>query len=109
MSETHPTTDERSAHTPGPWETTGKPYIETSTGEGAMFSQGDWYVYPPLGQSGPIAVFSSETDARLGAAAPELLEIVRDLVEYGGGMEYDTYIGLVRRASEALAKAEGRS
>jgi hypothetical protein len=48
-------------------------------------------------------------DAHLISAAPDLFDVVRDLVTYGGGMEYDDYRALVQRGEAAIAKAEGRS
>lgn len=43
-------------------------------------------------------------NARLIAAAPDLFDIVRDMAEYSGGMEYDDWRALVRRAETALVK-----
>lgn len=87
-------------HAPGPWEMAGP------VGR-AVWIQSE-------ARSNIAAVHGAYTDeglanARLIASAPELLEIVRELCAYAGGMEYDTYRSFVKRADEVLAKAEGRS
>lgn len=70
---------ERKRYTPGPWEGSG-PYSVPSTGKGDIFSGGDWEVYPPLGESGPVALVNNEANARLIAAAPELVELAEELL-----------------------------
>lgn len=46
--------------TAGPWEYAG-PYV----GDGANFADGDWGIYSPLGESGPVvALVNSEANAR---------------------------------------------
>lgn len=51
-----------SKHTPEPWEAGEKPYIK-SNGEGDQFSNGDWHIFPPLGECGPVAVAGTGEDA----------------------------------------------
>ncbi len=58
-----PTTPERSA---GPWRTLGRAWRSD------IFSAGDWNIYPPDGEAGPVAIASGEENARLIAAAPDL-------------------------------------
>lgn len=53
----------KSEHTPGPWGSGVKPYIVPSTGEGDNFSDGDWNIFPPLGEAGPVAIVNSEANA----------------------------------------------
>ena len=88
-----------SKHTPGPWD----------------MDEGDYGIYQ-IETSDQIAeVFSHHPDeelkanARLIAAAPELLEALRELLEYDGGAFCvcdDPYA--MDRARAAIAKAEGR-
>lgn len=48
-----------SGHTPGPWERGGltrdRYVTEGSTSEG-IFELGDVYIFPPLGEAGPVAI-----------------------------------------------------
>lgn len=64
--------------TKGGWSPSIHPYIAGSTGEGENFSGGDWMIYPPLGESGPVAIFSSQENVLFAAHAradvPYLLE-----------------------------------
>lgn len=60
--------------------------------------------------SGYRTASEQEANARLIAAAPDLLAVVKELeasAEYWS--EYDVPIGIVDRIKEAIAKAEGRS
>lgn len=56
-----------SSHTPGPWSY----YLNPLTGKSAIAPSGDW---PPL------AKVNTESDARLIAAAPELLAALQAIV-----------------------------
>lgn len=56
-----------SSHTPGPWSY----YLNPLTGKSAIAPSGDW---PPL------AKVNTESDARLIAAAPELLAALESLL-----------------------------
>jgi hypothetical protein len=100
--------------TPGPWTAGIAPYVK-SDGDGDQFSGGDWNVFPPLGESGPVAIASSEANARLIAAAPDLLEAAQWVlhVSHGVGRAGEApEPGEERAAYDALmaaaAKAEGR-
>jgi len=64
-------------HTPGPWEYPEHAYILSGSDDGPNFSGGDWEVLPPLGESGPVAICSSRENARLIAAAPDLLDALK--------------------------------
>jgi len=93
------------AHTPGPWE-----FVQAGSGDFPT-----WNVR--IGERGLItlpATASMETmdaDARLIAAAPELLEALRLCKRYidGGhglypGLHHEAYVA----ARDAIAKSEGR-
>lgn len=93
MTDTNRTTDPVS-HTPGPWH---------------LLPKNPLCIESRHGNIGLVNLArASEADARLIAAAPDLLEVLRDVVQYGGGMEYDDWRGLMKRAESAVAKAEGR-
>lgn len=69
-----------SGFTPGPWDAPEK--RTPATGEGYNFSDGDFWVFPPLGESGPVAVASRAEDARLIAAAPEMYALLKRLADW---------------------------
>ena len=100
-----------SEHTPGPWEPSSGPYIVGATGEGAMFSGGDWNIFPPYGESGPVAVVNGGENARLIAAAPDLLEALEDLISDAelqmNNPSHHMPFSLPK-ARAAIAKATGR-
>lgn len=92
-------------HSPGPWRAARTPinpwwkvYIEGH--EIAEVEGGDVVVY-----NDPDHPEAVEANAKLIAAAPDLLDVVRDMAQYGGGMEYDDWRALVQRAEAALTKA----
>ncbi len=72
--------------TPTPWETTDKPYIIGNTGDGDQFSGGDWIIYPPMGESGPVAIANSQANAALIVRAVNerqgLIEALRAAVDW---------------------------
>jgi len=87
-----------SKHTPGPWEVR-----QAETGHTAVYPHGGREriadIYCPLDINGNHAA-----NARLIAAAPELLEACKSILkDYG----YDSSIRL--QLSEVIAKAEGRT
>jgi len=84
-------------HTPGPWETTERPYI-VKDDEGDIFSGGDWYIYPPLGESGPVALASSQANAHLIVAAPDLLTVAK---------RYEAWEAKLIRADDAWNSENG--
>jgi hypothetical protein len=84
-------------HTPGPWKATADPYSDVVVDAAGV------ELCVMVG-SGPQA-----DNARLIAAAPELLEALRDLVqlEADGRAESESAIEYWERARAAIAKAEG--
>lgn len=73
------------AHTPGPWESPqSKPLIFRNE-EGQNFSRGDWNIYPPLGEAGPVAIAGTPENAALIAAAPAMRAALRRMLNAGSG------------------------
>jgi hypothetical protein len=77
-------------HTPGPWEAGGLTrdrFVLPGETEGeGIFSMGDVNIFPPTGHAGPVAIAAGEANARLIAAAPELLAAliqVREIIVAG--------------------------
>lgn len=103
---------EKREPTPGPWKMSDGPYIVRITGEGSVFSGGDWSIFPPPGESGPVAVVNGEANACLIAAAHELLAALKRAENFIAANEHlfphleasPTYHEIVA----AIAKAEGR-
>lgn len=91
-NETKPT-----AHTPGPWE--------VSMGEDVRAENGRWvakmYSQGSISDAARI-VAESEANARLIAAAPELLAALK------GMLDPDGYTPVLAIARAAIAKAEGK-
>lgn len=82
-------------HTPGPWI--------AELAAAAVFD-----VYPSGEDSGPVACDCGEADARLIAAAPELLAIVQEVFVIGDRLVDDVYgHEFVQNAKAAIAKALG--
>jgi len=92
-------------HTPGPWN------VGTSAqGREVVFLNGLTERHGGLGPSQNWIDCNTEANARLIAAAPELLAVVQELEESAGyWSEYDVPLGIVDRIRAAIAKAEGRS
>ena len=91
------TKEKHATHTPGPWvvkhDKEGLPFIGVAS---------DPWTYP-----GTVATVEQEKDARLIAAAPEMFEVLSELLDtlemskgYGFDEEYD-------KLREVLAKIEG--
>ncbi len=87
-------------YTPGPWKQ-GKSVVENVSAGSALvcrtFSRGR---------------FSDEhiANARLIAAAPDLLEVVKELQESAGyWSEYDVPLGIVDRINAVISKATGEA
>ena len=98
-------------HTPGPWyyeDDSYAPYIVDST---RVIRLADVHDTPFL-SNGNCGRRASKANARLIAAAPELLESLREMlpiVHDAMNADDDDVIGKIAyRASAAIAKAEGR-
>lgn len=85
------------SHTPGPWTLAGGRVIETTSGEFAVNrTTGDGWRRSPR---------ELDANARLVAAAPELLEALRRCADRLGDMDCGDELDAARAA---IAKAEGR-
>ncbi len=92
-------------HTPGPW--TASQYLDD--GRWGVVTQGNGIVVSLRSRS-PSEATLSEADARLIAAAPELLQAARDFISWGTGAGYRFESGSpLDRARDAIDKAEGRT
>ena len=96
-----------SKHTPGPWEINW--YI-CREGKEELWrvprSIGPAYVDHNHWAGNYITV--DEADARLIAVAPELLEALKELMEYAGIIEERSDAVATNKARAAIAKAEGK-
>ncbi len=92
-----------SKHTPGPWNVgTSKQRRDVVFLNGLSEQPGS------LGPSKSWIDCNTEANARLIAAAPDLLAVVKELEESAGyWSEYDVPLGIVDRIRAAIAKAEG--
>jgi len=89
--------------TPGPWETWGPVDEKVATN-----FDDEWGVYPSGDYSGPVAVVSTEANARLIAAAPDLLEALEGILgDLGTLREGSPLYDYVQKAQAAIAKANG--
>lgn len=93
-------------HTPGPWRDVGDGYVEAQSAP-LKFRSG-WY------DSAYLTADSKdewEANARLIAAAPELLEALEGLLEYCGGSVADEHLDEdeLKAARAAIAKARGEA
>jgi hypothetical protein len=86
-----------SAHTPGPWE------LRQST------RHGYWFIdYPQQEGSATLTKLDcDEADARLLAAAPDLLELARQIVLAAEQYESEIPSDIVAGAKTIIAKATG--
>lgn len=102
-----------SEHTPGPWKWAGNG-IESDCIDGPAYGQ-VMDAYVTCGQycyGGKVEIDIGEDDARLIAAAPELLEASERVVQWfkdnGQKLPFDSAPDCVRCLDEAIAKARGR-
>lgn len=94
------------SHTPGPWTVQGqavlsdRPYPEWKQIAGVRIGNADNWSDP-----------EGESNARLIAAAPELLAALKELVHYDEGSSEQGSYGyeVLQLCKNAIAKAEGRS
>lgn len=100
-------------HTPGPWETSR----DRLSGNHGLVGDGMWFAKI----SWTVRDNRNDADARLIAAAPDLLAVVRDAcaifdANHESGDEYNSDLAsdlwkdeIHRKLTEAIAKAGGRS
>lgn len=97
---------EEAKHTPGPWVWVRRPsgYCEALAGNGEEVFRADEY-------AGAAWIAISDADARLIAAAPELLEVLVELMDVlrkeapGATLNNHRFDGLGIKAYDAIAKA----
>lgn len=116
MTTRHHTTQEIQdmTHTPGPWNLQGQWQLKTATGD---WVDAECIEAPKWGAIGAWVDSSSderEPNARLVAAAPELLHALAAAVSILSGWEATSRLDAgdtetVRLCKRALAKAEGRN
>jgi hypothetical protein len=90
-------------HTPGPWQTN----LEISSQAGRVAIEPDIaVVYVQSNRYDATASKQRLANARLIAAAPDLYEVVRELVECADyWSEYDVPLGVIDRMKSAITKA----
>ena len=105
-------------HTPGPW------HIGVGNGEGSIFADngrtrieiGGTTLYPICQVNRKWEDEEDEANARLIAAAPELLQAIKDLFRecamvhksWGDGANTKEADAAIKRAKDAIAKATGK-
>lgn len=92
-------------HTPGPW-------AMPDSGQGRISkvgANGGWGGMIATADCGDYARSRAEglANARLIAAAPDLLELLREAADYTRHPDYDWPVEFSRRVSAAIAKATG--
>lgn len=94
-------------HTPGPW-------VARKTGGAGWPEQRGFAIYFNEAQEQVVDFVYEEADARLIAAAPELLEALEHIREYWNRDHNDQAMSdalwrIIDTADEAIAKAKGES
>lgn len=90
-----------SKHTPGPWE-----FVDAAL-VGPKIDDKPIWLRPVILRS---ETGINEANARLIAAAPELLTVLQELQESAAyWSEYDVPLGIVDRINAAIAKATGEN
>lgn len=92
-----------SKHTPGPWE-----YFKNKTH--AVISTEKLYDYgrPTIAKIWPGSCKESEANARLIAAAPEMLEALKNIQSNAKGTMPPFLLEAIMVAEYVIAKAEGK-
>ena len=97
-------------HTPGPWFVGFSPDMDGESGEyGPDVYDSEVGVFAVIdGEPETVAQPYLEANARLIAAAPELLAVLEELRESASyWSEYDVPLGIVERIESAITKARG--
>ena len=103
-----------SGHTPGPWEAHQRPESPIECGHRVTTADGltvcNVTYQLPTRVDGEVVEVARIANARLIAAAPELLEALRDVLGWvpdGGPWHTDAPMASVARARAAIRKATG--
>ena len=121
MTGTKVAQDVQATHTPGPWivDEYGHVYAEAFIKHGTVVVDGEEKPYKsglvalPYGEIIDLKI-TTDANARLIAAAPELLAALKDVTErfvrcaVHSGSDREFVEGAVEHARAAIAKAEGR-
>lgn len=101
--------EKETTFTPGPWVCIE---VRTSCGRAFRIGKGEMIEGGP---SGGCIIYDDyghgknerESNARLIAAAPELYEALRAIVNYEANPDFTKWTGVIERAADALARARG--
>lgn len=98
-------------HTPGPWETKRAATPEAFPQFGVYAENGNGHDLAHVVSHGTARHAETEANARLIAAAPEMLEALRNVAEIMSGADYSHVKADMVRAicRRAISKAEGRA
>jgi hypothetical protein len=99
-------------HTPGPWEVTHLRHgivVRTESPNKTKYGASRYAAIGGFDRSDPDQLSEALANARLIAAAPDLLEALSRLIEIedGPGMAVIGWEGAMERAYAAIAKARG--
>jgi len=99
------------AHTPGPWAIVDRDdslVIQTESQAKTKYGASRYACLGGFDRHDDKQYAEAKANARLIAAAPDLLAVLQDLQESAGyWSEYDVPIGIVDRINAAIAKATG--
>ena len=104
------TTEKQTGFTPGPWVATGSLAIRTHDGATlANVRWDDFYASDDIGERPYRDEEQAKANARLIAAAPELLEALEEVLPDGVTIRDDTFDaeGWLAKARAAIAKVRG--
>jgi hypothetical protein len=96
------TTDKKVGHTPGPWRYDSREDEDNNDFEIHTPEFEKWVALVKSSQVGD----SGEANARLIAAAPDLLEALEQVIRHGL-IEQDGYETVLRQVHSAISKARG--
>jgi hypothetical protein len=96
-------------HTPGPWSIQGQWQLKTDTGEWVDAECVEAPKWGIIGAWVDASCDEAAANARLVAAAPELLEACKSMLSSGGLIgDRPDVLSAVQKLRRAVAKAEGR-
>jgi hypothetical protein len=95
-----------SKHTPGPWKANNKDEIRNDDNDLIATA---WDIHVKREEDGLITLLpnNSKANARLMAAAPELLEALKELYNASLVMEQPRFYKALAEAKKVIAKIEG--